>query len=178
MSSLTTDYNQLENPAPALSDTIDLVFSALGIDEEFLADPDTQQAKKKEHKPPWILHVEDDAELSNALKLRLESHGVAVVRAFRGMEGYRTAFSHPADLIILDVDMPDGRGDYVLRRLKENAVTKNIPVIILTGRKERLMERQMLNLGAEKYFTKPFVFTEILEELKRHIDILPSALDA
>ncbi|PHS11138.1 MAG: hypothetical protein COA78_10375 [Blastopirellula sp.] len=154
------------------NNALDLVFRALGLDEDSF----TVSANQKEsNAPPWILHVEDDEELSNSLKLRLESHGVAVVRAFAGMEGYRTAFTQPADLIILDVDMPDGRGDYVLRRLKENIVTKDIPVIILTGRKDRALERKMLNLGAEKYFTKPYIFDDILEELLKHINILPTS---
>jgi len=122
--------------------------------------------------PPWVLHIEDDADLSAALKIRLEAHGVAVVRAFDGMEGYRNAFTHAPDVIILDIQMSNGSGDYVLRRLKENPVTENMPVIVLTGKGDQALRRKMLNLGADRFLTKPLDFAELLDELKKHVDVL------
>jgi DNA-binding response OmpR family regulator len=125
--------------------------------------------------PPWVLHIEDDEEFSAVVKLRLEAHGVAVVRAANGVEGYTTAFMQEADAILLDYEVPGAEGDYILRRLKDNPVTKDIPVIVLTGRRDQALVRQMLNLGAERCFTKPVDFDALLTELRRHIDVLPSA---
>lgn len=124
--------------------------------------------------PPWVLHIEDDEEFSAAIKARLEAHGVAVVRAFHGVQGYTTAFLHPADAILLDCEMPGAEGDYVLRRLKENPLTQDIPVIVLTGRHDRALARRMMNLGAERYLTKPVEMDVLLAELSRHIDLLPA----
>jgi DNA-binding response OmpR family regulator len=65
--------------------------------------------------------------------------------------------------------MPNGRGDYILRRLKENPVTKDIPTIVLTGRKDAALERKLLNLGAVRYFTKPYNIAKLVGELRQHI---------
>jgi two-component system cell cycle response regulator DivK len=124
---------------------------------------------------PWVLCIEDDDDLSRSLKLRLEAHGVAVVRASSGMQGYLSAHEYPADAILLDYNLPDGRGDYVLRRLKEDPLTAPIPVIVVSGVKDRSVERQLRRMGAANYFTKPLVFDDLLTELLKHMDVLPSA---
>jgi DNA-binding response OmpR family regulator len=128
--------------------------------------------------PPWVLCIDDDQDVANALKIRLEAHGVAVVHAVGGMEGYRYAFRYPAGAIIMDYNLPDGRGDYVLRRLKENPATKDVPVIVLTGVTDHSVERTLRNLGAASYFTKPVVFSQLLAELEKHIDVLEHAVTA
>jgi DNA-binding response OmpR family regulator len=124
---------------------------------------------------PWVLCIEDDDDLSRSLKLRLEAHGVAVVRASSGMQGYLSAHEYPADAILLDYNLPDGRGDYVLRRLKEDPLTAEIPVIVVSGVKDRSVERQLRRMGAANYLTKPLVFGDLLAELLKHIDALPTA---
>lgn len=121
---------------------------------------------------PWVLCIDDDADFSEALKCRLETHGVAVVRAFDGKDGYRKAFMNPASAILLDYEMPNGQGDYVLGRLQDNPLTKNIPVTMLTGVKDKMVERRMLNLGAKGYLTKPIPFDKVRNELAKYIDIL------
>lgn len=149
---------------------VDVVFELLGTDDQFLDRPDTVD-EDSAAEPPWVLSIDDDADYSNVLKLRLEHHGVEVVRAFEGMEGVRFAFTKPADVILLDFEMPNGQGDYVLRRLKDNPVTKDIPVIMITGKKDRILERRVLNMGAEKFMNKPPDFDELLNELSKHINI-------
>jgi len=150
---------------------VDTVFEMLGADPHFL-DLKAQSAAEDEESP-WVLCIDDDADFSYPLKVRLERYGIAVVRAFEGMEGVRFACTRPADVILLDYEMPNGQGDYVLRRLKDNPLTKDIPVIMITGRKDRMLERRILNMGAAKFMNKPPVFDELLDELRKHIDILP-----
>ena len=128
-----------------------------------------------ETEPPRVLCIDDDPSFSLALKLRLESHGIAVIRAFDGMEGFRRAFSRDTDVILLDCVLPNGQGDYILRRLKDNPVTKPLPVIAITGHKNREMQRRMIALGADSFMYKPLEFSELLSELGRHISVLPRA---
>jgi len=128
--------------------------------------------------PPWVLHVEDDAQFSDALKTRLESHGVAVIRAFDGADGVQNAIKYPANAIILDVEMPNGTGDEVLRLLKGNESTRHIPVIVLTCRKDRVFRSKMLDLGAAAYLDKPLDFSLLHKELSKHIHILTKAATA
>lgn len=115
---------------------------------------------------PWVLCVDDDPDFAATLKLRLQQHGVDVLHAFAGMEGYRFAFTHEAQAIILDQEMPDGNGEYILRRLKESPATEGIPVIVLTGTKDQALARRMYNLGAVRFLTKPVDWDELWAELR------------
>jgi DNA-binding response OmpR family regulator len=158
---------QAEPPASeADSSLLDAVFATLGHDAAASGSSKTADDGPKDD-CVWILHIEDDRELSAALSMRLRPYGVVVIPAFNGMEGYRRAFLNPASAIILDLELPNGNGDYVMRRLKETPVTRDIPVIVLTGRKERTVERQMMNLGADAYLHKPVNLDELLATLER-----------
>jgi DNA-binding response OmpR family regulator len=118
------------------------------------------------------LCIDDDEDYSLAMKMRLESHGIATVRAFEGTAGFRSLFRTQTDLILLDYELPDGRGDYILGRLKNNAATRDIPVIVVTGRSDRALERQLLAMGAASFVTKPPDFEMLLQEMAKHIPVL------
>lgn len=167
-----TRFQAAGDAAETSDDTelLDAVFAMLNSDPASAESSATSDGAPEDTRR-WILHIEDDQDLSVALSMRLRPYGISVIRAFAGMEGYRRAFLNPADAIILDFELPDGNGDYVMRRLKENPVTKDIPVIILTGRKERTVERQMTNLGADAYLTKPLNFNVLLAELERLVGL-------
>ena len=62
--------------------------------------------------------------------------------------------------------MPDCNGEYILRRLKENPVTQDIPVIVLTGTKDQALARRMHNLGAARFLTKPVNWEVLWAELR------------
>jgi len=157
------------------SGVVDAIFGALGIDNSFLEGQESNStrsgAAEDAQQMPWVLHVDDDRDLSAAMAARFEVYGIKVVRAFSGTDGVRTALSHQASAIILDYEMPNGQGDYALGRLKDNPITRNIPVIMLTGKKDRFLERRILGLGAARFFNKPVDFKELLDELRQHIDI-------
>jgi DNA-binding response OmpR family regulator len=118
---------------------------------------------------PSVLCIDDDCQFAFSLKLRLEGHGVDVLRAASGMEGYRSAFMSRPKAIVLDYEMPDGRGDYVLRRLKENPCTRKVPVIVLTGVRDKALERRMVNIGATCFLNKPINWSQLWNELQRHL---------
>jgi response regulator RpfG family c-di-GMP phosphodiesterase len=68
--------------------------------------------------------------------------------------------------------MPNGQGDYVLDRLKSNPVTKDIPVFVVTGTQDKVLERRMRALGAAGYLQKPVDFDELRAQMSAYIDIL------
>jgi CheY-like chemotaxis protein len=149
---------------------MDAVFAALACDESYLE----RSAGAEEVKPParpWVLCIDDDSAFSLGLQMRLQEQGVDVLRAFAGREGYRCAFHSPAQAIILDYELPEGNGDYVLRRLKESPATRHIPVIVLTGLRDRHVERQMYSLGAASFMNKPYRWSELWEVLQRHLNL-------
>jgi len=114
-----------------------------------------------------VLCIDDDPEITKAIKLRLEPHGVEVVRAFDGMQGYWTALDTRPDVIICDMIMPDGEGNYLFARFRSHSLTKDVPIIILTGAANPALKRQMLSVGVDAYLAKPLVFDELLSELRR-----------
>jgi CheY-like chemotaxis protein len=163
-------------------DLADAVFAVLGADsgekwEDFSSDKISPVASGQED-IPWVLCIDDDADFADALKIRLEDHGVAVIRAHSGMEGYRLAFTTPASAILLDFNMPEGQGDYILGRLKDNPVTRDIPVVVITGMRDKMLERRMLAMGATAFFVKPVSFEQLREHLSKYIDILGLSKEA
>jgi response regulator RpfG family c-di-GMP phosphodiesterase len=86
------------------------------------------------------------------------------------MEGFLNAFANRVDVVLLDYELPNGQGDYVLRRLKDNPVTSDIPVIVVTGRNDRALARRMMNLGAAQFIVKPINFDMLVRELRNYID--------
>jgi CheY-like chemotaxis protein len=167
--STTRDAHDHENLA-------DAVFAVLGAgsNEEWEAQSSDEipPVSSGRENIPWVLCIDDDADFANVLKIRLEDHGVAVIRAHTGMEGYRLAFTTPASAILLDFNMPDGQGDYILGRLKDNPVTRDIPVVVITGSRDKMLERRMLAMGATAFFVKPVSFDQLREHLSKYIDIL------
>jgi CheY-like chemotaxis protein len=157
---------------------MDAVFAMLGSDDgetpAAAKSPEFAAAEVEDAGPPWVLCIDDDQDYSESIKTRLEQYGVAVARAYSGIEGYRMVFTHPASAILLDYNMPNGQGDYILDRLKRSPVTRDIPVFIITGVKDKVLERRMLAMGAAGFFNKPFEFERLRAELARYIDILSS----
>jgi CheY-like chemotaxis protein len=162
--------------APVDRDLIDAVFAMLNAEADaksgaVMTATDPAAANRKPD-PPWVLCIDDDKDYSETIKTRLEQYGVAVARAFNGIEGYRMVFTHPASAILLDYNLPNGQGDYILDRLKRSPVTKDIPVFVITGVRDKVLERRMLAMGAAAFLTKPVTFSVLRQHLARYMDIL------
>lgn len=106
-----------------------------------------------------ILVIDDDAELLEFVRDRLESEGFKVEASEDAMSGLTRAAMTPPDLVLLDVSDP--AGFEVLRSLKGGASTANVPVVLLTvaASVEELVKG--LDAGADDYVTKPFVVEEL-----------------
>lgn len=158
-----------EHDVPGPVELMDTVFAILGVEEGDSLLSEAEHASKWSDQP-WVLSIEDDDDVALALRMRLEDAGIHVIRATAGMEGYRRAFLDAPRAIILDYELPRGNGDYVLRRLNESTATSNIPVIVLTGRREAMIERQMRSLGAREFLTKPLDWKRLFAALEMHLD--------
>ena len=158
----------IEEP-PRPNAIVDSVFAILGVENSasLLDGEDSETVWTGE---PWVLSIEDDDDFALALQLRMQESGVHVIHATAGMEGYRRAFLEAPRAIILDYELPNGNGDYVLRRLKESPATCGIPVIVLTGRREASIERRMRGLGASEFLTKPLDWKRLRAALETNID--------
>jgi len=178
LSNLPTVEAELETETLGSESILDTVFAVLGVEEgESLLDGEEVVAAPCLDEP-WVLSIEDDDDVALALKLRLQEMGVKVIRASAGSEGYRKAFLNEPRAIILDYELPGGNGDYVLRRLKESPATCEIPVIVLTGRRETAIERQMRALGASEFLTKPIQWNLLRKALGGELDKTATSTNA
>jgi CheY-like chemotaxis protein len=116
-----------------------------------------------------VLCIDDNSDFSCTLRLRLEQLGIEVLGDFAVMDSYRYAQFSRAGVIVLFYDLPEFSGDYVLRRLKENPVTQDIPVIVLAAREEPALQRKMYDLGAARFFTKSVDWETLWDELQLHM---------
>ena len=83
----------------------------------------------------------------------------------QGSLGVELASQHRPDLILLDMHLPDIMGDEVLRRLRANPETQNIPVIIVSADASRAQIARLLAEGAQQYLTKPLNMKQFLEAI-------------
>ena len=108
-----------------------------------------------------ILVADDDPLSIKLLNFRLRSVGHEVIFAVNGGEALEIATREKPDLVLLDIMMPVMNGFQVLRKLKSQEETKNIPVIMLTSKVQEKDVVFGLEAGAEDYITKPFSFAEL-----------------
>lgn len=112
-----------------------------------------------------ILVVDDEADLVDLVKTRLETGGYEVITAHDGIEGLSKARVECPDLLILDIGMAQMDGYTVLQKMREDEKTKGIPVIMLTahGKMKDLFEIE----GISDYIVKPFDPQDFLSRVAR-----------
>jgi DNA-binding response OmpR family regulator len=112
----------------------------------------------------WILVVEDENSMREALRLGLEEENHTVTLASDGLEGIHAAEATDFDAILLDVMMPGMDGIELIRRLR--TAGRTTPVLLLTARDAPADIVRGLDAGADDYLTKPFSFRVLLARLR------------
>lgn len=116
-----------------------------------------------------VLVCDDDDLLVDLVEYRLRARGFEVQVARNGGAALSLALDSPPDAIVLDAMMPVLDGYGVLRRLRAEARTASIPVLMLTARKSEQDIVGALELGADDYLVKPFLPEELMKRLERLI---------
>ena len=116
--------------------------------------------------PKKILVVDDEAQLVDMVKVRLEANNYLVLTAFDGQEGLEKACKDNPDLIILDLMLPQMDGNKVCALLKADKSDNKIPIIIFTARAQGSDIKMGEKVGAEAYITKPFEPEELIAKIK------------
>ena len=113
-----------------------------------------------------LLIVEDDPRIASFLEkgLTAEGHAATVAATVAEAEAALDLFGDRLDLVLLDLGLPGGDGEDVLRRLRRGGIV--IPVIVLTARAEVADRVRGLDAGANDYLTKPFAFEELLARIR------------
>ena len=113
-----------------------------------------------------ILVVDDELLIRNVIKEYLLNEGYKVLEAEDGFDALRVLSDNKVDLIVLDIMMPKMDGFTCLSEIRK---TKNIPVIMLSARKEETDKLSSFDLGVDDYVTKPFSPKELVARVKAHL---------
>lgn len=126
-----------------------------------------------------ILVIDDDDSVNELVKINLELSGYTVVSANDGITGFATAKQEQPDLIILDVMMPDVDGYTVAKRIRENPVIKDTPIIMLTALGMLDDKVKGFDIGVDDYLVKPFEIEELkvrVRALLKRTDKIPQSV--
>ncbi len=117
-----------------------------------------------------VLVIDDDRIIRELLRNILSKKGYKTYMAEDGPSGLQAAHKGDIDLILLDWMMPGMNGLEVLKRLKKGNKTKNIPVIMLTGKDSRCDVDQAASLGVVDYIVKPFNLSIIAQTIEEKLE--------
>jgi len=117
-----------------------------------------------------VLFIEDEPSLQKTLGDVLNENGYQAINALDGEIGLRMAKTEKPDLILLDLILPKMNGFEVLRLLKENEETKDIPIIVLTNLENIEDVNKVISLGAIAYLVKAqYSMEDLLKKVKEII---------
>lgn len=117
-----------------------------------------------------ILFVEDESALQKTFGDILKQEGYEMISALDGEEGLRLARTQKPDLILLDLILPKLHGFEVLKALKEDSDTKDIPVIVLTNLEGTGDVEKAIELGATTYLVKAnYTLEEVISKIKNSL---------
>lgn len=112
-----------------------------------------------------IYIVEDDSSIQKLIEYALKSKNYNCKGFENGREFFAELSKVVPDLILLDIMLPDMDGTEILKKLKQNSTTVNIPVMMLTAKTSEYDIVSSLDLGADDYMTKPFSVLELLSRV-------------
>ncbi len=113
-----------------------------------------------------ILAVDDEEHILELLVYNLESNGFRVLTADSGEEGLEILKKEAVDLVLLDIMLPGIDGMEMLKRIRKNPDTAELPVIMLTAKSEEINKVLGLEVGADDYISKPFGIYELMARVK------------
>jgi len=129
----------------------------------------TEHALEKQHS---ILLIEDNSSNLRLIEMILTNRpNITLYSAIQGGVGLDIARQHEPDLILLDLHLPDMSGQQILNQLKRSAITRNIPVVVISADATPSRIQQLLNQGAVAYLTKPLNVVDFLQILDKNLQL-------
>lgn len=113
-----------------------------------------------------ILIVEDEESLLKLESILLSSKGYSVTGVMDGNSALEEITANRPDLVVLDIMLPELDGFEVCKRVKENPATRNIPVVMLTAKKNSQDQARGMQVGADAYITKPFKSAQVIDVIE------------
>jgi signal transduction histidine kinase/HPt (histidine-containing phosphotransfer) domain-containing protein/BarA-like signal transduction histidine kinase len=113
-----------------------------------------------------VLLIDDQRELGKVVEMLLHIDGIHMTQALTGTDGLQLIQRQHFEALILDLDLPDIRGDEILRRLRNDPRFFNFPVIMLTGEQSLTEKVRLFDLGANDFVSKPFHAAELRARMR------------
>ena len=151
--------------AAALRD-LHMAFKATAAPSSTTCSPRCHAASRKPVKREKILVIEDESDILEVLEYKLRREGYVVTACRDGLEGLRVAARENPDLILLDLMLPGLDGVEVCRRLRQDPVTADVPIIMVTAKGEESDRILGLGVGADDYVVKPFSPREVIARVQ------------
>lgn len=124
-----------------------------------------------QHSDKRTLLIVDDQPINIQLLSRAFSADYHLIMAASGQQALHICHTHPPDLILLDIEMPEMNGFEVCRHLKAHADTRNIPVIFVTAHIDEQTETRGLQAGAVDFITRPINFNIVRARVNTHLTL-------
>jgi len=122
-----------------------------------------------------VLCIEDNPSnlrlMETIIEMRPET---TLLAAIQGSVGLDLARQHEPDLILLDLDLPDIHGSEVLTRLQQSALTRDIPVVVISADATPNQVERLLTAGVSAYLTKPLDVDQFLRTLNKYLQVRPT----
>lgn len=112
-----------------------------------------------------VLIIDDEMHIVELLRFNLETSGYKTIYSYDGFDGFIKSKEEKPDLILLDWMLPNISGIEVLKKIRQDADLKKIPVIMLTAKNMEDDKVEGLEVGADDYITKPFSIKELLARI-------------
>ena len=111
-----------------------------------------------------VLYLDDNPSNVKLMRMVMSMRGDTVLSvATDGARGLARARSEPFDLVLVDLYLPDARGDEVLRQLRSDEATASLPAVVVSAEDDVTVVQEAMQAGADAYITKPFDVAELLE---------------
>ncbi|MDI6900982.1 MAG: LytTR family DNA-binding domain-containing protein [Anaerosomatales bacterium] len=125
--------------------------------------------------PINVLVVDDDVSIQEMIRMGLEADGMRVLDAGDGAEALEVLEREPVDVVLLDIMMPRVDGWMALMEIRNNPLTADIPVIMLTAKTQDLAKILAFKQGVQQYVTKPFNLMELSARVRSLVKSRPRA---
>ncbi|QIL21790.1 response regulator [Thermomonas sp. HDW16] len=117
-----------------------------------------------------VLVVDDSATIVALLKRMLQQNNYEVLEAFDAENGIEIARREVPDLIFLDIVLPGMDGFNALRTLRRDPITKNVPIIMISGNAQATEQFYVQRIGADDFMKKPFSRAEVFNRIEALLD--------
>jgi len=127
---------------------------------------------------PQIMVVDDDQDTVAILARHLQREGFVPIEANSGAQCLKLVQENEVDVILLDLMMPDMDGFQVVRELRANPVTAEIPVIMITARDELDARAEGMRLGVSDFLAKPVFRRQLASRVRAQLEVVETARNA